>query len=113
MLQLEKKKIEFRGETYEVCCNMKVLEVLQDKYGSMKEVFASEINKVSADLFVIMLNSARAKCGEEPITLDDIAEDYNPAMIQDTDVFGVFLRAMSADTARQKLTADDEAKGKN
>ena len=113
MLQLEKKEIEFRGNKYEVCCNMRVLEDLQAKYGSMKTVFGSEINKVAADLFVIMLNRARAKCGEEPITLDDIAEDYNPAMIEDTDVFGMFLRAMSADNARQKLAADAEAKGKN
>ena len=113
MLQLEKKTIEFRGETYEVCCNMRVLEKLQDKYGDMKTVFASEINKVAADLFVIMISRAREKRGEEPITLDDIAEDYNPAMIQDTDVFGMFLRAMSADTARQKLAADAEAKEKN
>lgn len=113
MLQLEKKKIEYQGEPYEVCCNMRVLEDLQTKYGDMKTVFGSEVNKVAADLFVIMLNRARAKCGEAPITLDDIAEDYNPAMIQDTDVFGMFLRAMSADTARQKLAADAEAKGKN
>ncbi len=113
MLQLERKKIEYQGKEYEVCCNMRVLEDLQTKYGDMKSVFGSEINKVSADLFVIMLSWARAKCGEEPITLDDIAEDYNPAMIQDTDVFGMFLRAMSADTARRKLEADAEAKEKN
>lgn len=113
MLQLEKKKIEFWGREYEVCCNMRVLEDLQTKYGDMKTVFGSEINKVSADLFVIMLNRARAKCCEDPITLDDIAEDYNPAMIQDTDVFGMFLRAMDADTARRKLATDAEAKEKN
>lgn len=113
MLQLEKKKIEFRGREYEVCCNMRVLEKLQDKYGDMKTVFGSEVNKVSADLFGIMLNHARAKCGETQITLDDIAEEYNPAMLQDADVFGMFLRAMSADAARQKLAADAEAKEKN
>lgn len=108
MLQLEKKQIEYGGQSYEVCCNMKVLEALQDKYGSMKAVFEADVNTVSTDLFLIMLSRVRAKRGEEPVTLDDIAEEYNPAMIEETDVFGMFLRAMSAKAAHRQ---QDQAAG--
>lgn len=108
-LQLEIKAVEYRGARYELRCNMKVLDRLQDAHGgSMKAVFDSPIHDVSAELFLLMLNQERARRGEEPVTRDELAEDYNYAMIEDLDVFGMFLRAMDAKTARRKDAEDGE-----
>lgn len=111
-LQLEKKAVEFDGKRYELVCNMEALELLEDEYGgSMKAVMEDSVEHVSAALFRIMLNCARADRGEEPVEKRQISRAYSPAMLQEMDVFGMFLRAMSVDAA--KKAQDQEEPGKN
>ena len=111
-LQLEKKTVEFDGESYELVCNMEALELLEDEYGgSMKAVMEDRVEHVSAALYRIMLNCARADRGEEPVEKRKISRLYSPAMLQELDVFGMFLRAMSVDAAR--AAQHKEEPGKN
>lgn len=110
-LQLERKTVEFDGESYELVCNMEALELLEDEYGgSMKAVMEDRVEHVSAALFRIMLNCARADRGEEPVEKRQISRLYSPAMLQEMDVFGMFLRAMSVDAARAAQQKDDAGK---
>lgn len=110
MLQLEKKTVEFDGESYELVCNMEALELLEDEYGSMKAVMEDRVEHVQAALFRIMLNCARADRGEEPVEKRKISRLYSPAMLQELDVFGMFLRAMSVDAAKAAQQKDDAGK---
>lgn len=110
-LQLEKKTVEFGGESYELTCNMEALELLEDEYGSMKAVMEDRVEHVSAALYRIMLNCARADRGEEAVEKRQISRLYSPAMLQELDVFGMFLRAMSVDAAR--AAQHKEEPGKN
>lgn len=111
-LQLEKKTVEFDGKRYELVCNMEALELLEDEYGgSMKAVMEDRVEHVSAALFRIMLNCARADRGEEPVEKRQISRLYSPAMLQEMDIFGLFLRAMSVDAA--KKAQNQEEPGKN
>ena len=109
-LQLEKKTVEFGGESYELVCNMEALELLEDEYGSMKAVMEDRVEHVSAALFRIMLNCARADRGEEAVEKRWISRLYSPAMLQEMDVFGMFLRAMSVDAARAAQNKEEPAK---
>lgn len=111
-LQLEKKAVEFDGKRYELVCNMEALELLEDEYGgSMKAVMEDRVEHVSAALYRIMLNCARADRGEEPVEKRQISRLYSPAMLQEMDIFGLFLRAMSVDAA--KKAQNQEEPGKN
>lgn len=111
-LQLEKKTVEFDGKIYELTCNMEALELLEDEYGgSMKAVMEDRVEHVSAALYRIMLNLARADRGEEAVEKRKISRLYSPAMLQELDVFGMFLRAMSVDAAR--AAQHKEEPGKN
>lgn len=111
-LQLEKKAVEFDGKRYELVCNMEALELLEDEYGgSMKAVMEDRVEHVSAALYRIMLNCARADRGEEPVERRQISRAYSPAMLQEMDIFGLFLRAMSVDAA--KKAQNQEEPGKN
>lgn len=111
-LQLEKKTVEFDGKRYELVCNMEALELLEDEYGgSMKAVMEDSVEHVSAALFRIMLNLAREDLGEEPVEKRRISRAYSPAMLQEMDIFGLFLRAMSVDAA--KKAQNQEEPGKN
>ena len=111
-LQLERKAVEFDGESYELTCNMEALELLEDEYGgSMKAVMEDRVEHVSAALYRIMLNLARADRGEEPVEKRQISRAYSPAMLQEMDIFGLFLRAMSVDAA--KKAQNQEEPGKN
>lgn len=111
-LQLERKSVEFDGESYELVCNMEALDLLEDEYGgSMKAVMEDRVEHVSAALYRIMLNCARADRGEEPVEKRKISRLYSPAMLQELDVFGMFLRAMSVDAAR--AAQQKEESGKN
>lgn len=111
-LQLERKTVEFDGKRYELACNMEALELLEDEYGgSMKAVMEDRVEHVSAALYRIMLNCARADRGEEPVERRQISRAYSPAMLQEMDIFGMFLRAMSVDAA--KKAQDQEEPGKN
>lgn len=110
-LQLERKTVEFDGKSYELVCNMEALELLEDEYGgSMKAVMEDRVEHVSATLFRIMLNCARADRGEEAVEKRKISRAYSPAMLQEMDVFGMFLRAMSVDAARAAQQKDDAGK---
>lgn len=110
-LQLEKKTVDFGGESYELVCNMEALELLEDEYGgSMKAVMEDRVEHVSAALFRIMLNCARADRGEEPVEKRQISRLYSPAMLQELDIFGMFLRAMSVDAARAAQHKEEPAK---
>ena len=110
-LQLEKKTVEFDGESYELVCNMEALELLEDEYGgSMKAVMEDRVEHVSAALYRIMLNCARADRGEEAVEKRKISRLYSPAMLQEMDVFGMFLRAMSVDAARAAQNKEEPAK---
>lgn len=102
MLQLEKLPIEYHGQTYELVCNMEALELLEEEYGGMKTVMNDSIDHVSAALFRIMLNCARADRGEEPVDKRSIARAYSYAMLREMDIFGLFLRAMSPEAANRK-----------
>lgn len=97
-LQLERKAVDFHGERYELVCNMAALEALEDAHGgSMKAVFEDTVDHISAELFLTMLNAARADRGEEAVEKGQIAREYNYAMLREMDIFGMFLRAMSPD----------------
>lgn len=110
-LQLERKTVEFDGESYELVCNMEALELLEDEYGgSMKAVMEDRVEHVSAALYRIMLNLARADCGEDAVEKRRISRAYSPAMLQEMDVFGMFLRAMSVDAARAAQQKDGAGK---
>lgn len=109
-LQLEKKVVDFAGRPYVICCNMAALDELQELHGgSMDAVFQSPVNFVTAELFLIMLNRTRRRCGEEPLTREELGEEYNYAMLEDLDIFGMFLRAMNATVARKTLQEDAAA----
>jgi hypothetical protein len=111
-LQLEKKAVEFDGKRYELVCNMEALELLEDEFGgSMKAVMEKSVEHVSAALFRIMLNLAREDLDEEPVEKRQISRLYSPAMLQEMDIFGLFLRAMSVDAA--KKAQNQEEPGKN
>ena len=109
-LQLEKKTVEFDGKSYELVCNMEALELLEDEYGSMKAVMEDRVEHVQAALFRNMLNCARADRGEEAVEKRRISRAYNPAMLQEMDVFGMFLRAMSVDAAKAAQNKEEPAK---
>ncbi len=110
-LQLEKKTVEFDGESYELVCNMEALEALEGEYGgTMKAVMADSVEHVSAALFRVMLNLARADRGEEAVEKRRISRLYSPAMLQEMDVFGMFLRAMNADAARAAQKKEEPGK---
>ena len=102
MLKLEKLPIEYHGQTYELVCNMEALELLEEEYGDMKTVMNDSIDHVSAALFRIMLNCARADRGEEPVDKRTISRAYSYAMLREMDIFGLFLRAMSPEAANRK-----------
>ena len=100
-LQLEKRPFRFWGEDYELVCNMAALEDLENCYGgSMKDAMADTVEHVSAKLALCMLNRARKKRGEEPVSEEAFAEELSYAMLQEADIFGMFLRAMSAKVPR-------------
>lgn len=110
-LQLEKKAVEFDGKRYELVCNMEALELLEDEYGgSMKAVMEDRVEHVSAALYRIMLNCARADRGEDPVERRQISRAYSPAMLQEMDIFGLFLRAMSVDAAKKAQNQEEPEK---
>lgn len=104
MLQLEKKTLPYRGHSFELVCNNAALDMLQSLYGgSMEDVMADTVNRVSERLLLIMLNRAAQKQGLELFTLDDIQEDFSYAMILEIDPFGMLLRALSPAAAYAKI----------
>lgn len=108
-LQLERRSVDFGGARYEICCNMAALDELQDRHGgSMDDVFKSPAQTITAELMLIMLNRARRKLGEEPVTREDLGEEYSYAMMEDLDIFGMFIRSMSAGAARKKTAEGAE-----
>ena len=110
-LQLEKKTVDFDGRPYVLTCNMAALDALQALHGdSMEQIFKTPAKFVSRELFVIMLNRARALCGEEPVPDEQIAEEYTYAMLDEMDIFGMFLRSMDASVAKKAQDAEGEKK---
>ena len=107
-LQLEKKTVEFDGESYELVCNMEALELLEDEYGgSMKAVMEDRVEHVSAALYRIMLNLARADRGEEAVEKRKISRLYSPAMLQELDSGNADLYAANFADYGAKLQALD------
>ena len=95
-LQLEKREFAFQGESYELVCNMAALEDLEGAYdGSMKAAMEDTADHVTAKLMLCMLNRARKKRGQEPVSREEFAEEVNYAMLRELDVFGMFVRALS------------------
>lgn len=109
-LQLEHKTVDYNGAPYVLTCNMAALDELQELHGGdMNAVFESPVQPVTAEFFLIMLNRARKKRGEEPVSRADMAEEYSYAMLEDLDIFGMFIRALSSTAAKKKLQDDAAA----
>lgn len=110
-LQLERKTVDFDGRPYVLTCNMAALDELQALHGdSMEQIFKTPPKFISRELFTIMLNRTRKRCGEEPVDADQIAEEYSYAMLDELDIFGMFLRSMDASVAKKAQDAEGEAK---
>lgn len=110
-LQLERKTVDFDGRPYVLTCNMAALDELQARHGdSMEEIFKMPPKFLSRELFTIMLNRTRKRCGEEPVDEEQIAEEYSYAMLDELDIFGMFLRSMDAGVAKKAQDAEGEAK---
>lgn len=105
-LQLEKISAAYQEKTYTLMCNMAALEDLEAIYGGMKPAMEDSVDKVSAALFLCMLNRARRKQGEPDVTREELSEEYSYAMIKDLDIFGMFIRALSPEAMKAKLAAD-------
>lgn len=110
-LQLEKKVVDFDGRPYVLTCNMAALDALQARHGdSLENVFKMPPKVISRELFAIMLNRTRKRCGEEPVDDEQIAEEYSYAMLDELDIVGMFLRSMDASVAKKAQSAEGETK---
>ena len=99
-LQLERRPFEWNGRSYDLVCNMAALDELQERHGgSMRAVLEAEATPVATELFEIMFARARRKAGEEPVPHEVLAEEMTYAMIEDLDIFGMFMRSLSAKSA--------------
>ena len=110
-LQLEKIEFLYGGRSYELVCNMAALDELEAAHGSMKNAMESTPNHLAAELSLIMLNRARKKRGEQPVTQEQLSEEYSYAMLRELDIFGMFLRALSPNIGREEKSAADGETG--
>lgn len=93
-LQLETRDVIVGGVKYTLKANMEALEALQDEFGSMGAVYEKTPGEMADGFFRAMLNCARKKNGEEPISKEIIHEDYSYAMLHEMDMVGMLNRAM-------------------
>ena len=109
-IRLEKKTLEFDGRVWEICCNMAVLDALQEAHGgsfgalaemdpikSVTEVLAAMLNDYAEDM------DWKIRC-----TPRMIAKMVPLAAMKDLDVMGMFWRSVSPDAAEDSAEAAPE-----
>lgn len=113
-LQLETLPIEIDGSVYPLCCNMNVLEKLQNGpgEGEIGKLFDIPNFEVAFMIFEAMIEDA---CEADPkLPVPDpkrLRRIFSPAQLARAGIFRMFVRAINPDAAdepSQVSTADTE-----
>ena len=110
-LQLETLPFEIDGSVYPLCCNMNVLEKLQNGPGEGEIGKLLEIPSYQA-VFEIFLAMVEDACEADPeLPVPDpkkLKRMYSPAQLAKAGIFLMFVRAISPDAPDQKPVSDPD-----
>lgn len=95
-IRLEKKQFEFDGRVWEICCNMAVLEAMQEAHGGdFGEVMNLPILQAPSEILAAMLNDYAEDMGwEVRYTPKQIAKQVPFSAMRELDIVGMFTRAV-------------------
>ena len=95
-IRLEKKTLEFDGRVWEICCNMAVLDALQEAHGGdFSEVMNLPVMKAPAEILAAMLNDYAEDMGWEiRYTAKHVAKLVPFSALRELDILGMFSRAV-------------------
>jgi len=95
-IRLEKKTVEFDGRVWEICCNMAVLDELQEAHGGdFSAVMNLPSMQAAAAIFAAMLNDYAEDMGWEiRYTPRQVAKLVPFSALQEMDIIGMFTRAV-------------------
>lgn len=109
IIKLEKKQLEFDGRVFEVSCNMAVLAALEEARGSLDAVINLPTFQQAPELLAAMLNDYAEDQGWEiRYTPKQVAQRINLQALNELDVLGMFIRAVSGAEA---APAEDDPDG--
>lgn len=100
-IRLEKKRLEFDGRVWEICCNMAVLDALQTAHGGSFSALAEmdPIKSVTEVLAAMLNDYAEDQGWEIRYTPRKIAKMVPLGAMKDLDIMGMFWRSVSPDEA--------------
>lgn len=95
-IRLETKQLELGGKTYELRCNMAVLDALQEAHdGDFGAIMEAPTLKILPEILAAMLNDYAEDHGWPcDFTAKKVSKMVNYAMLQELDVLGMFTRAV-------------------
>ena len=95
-IRLETKPFELEGKTYILCCNMAVLDALQDAHGGdFGELFQLPVRQCTVEVLAAMLNDYAEEQGwEERWTPQQLKRKFIYSYLVEEDIFGMFQRAL-------------------
>ena len=95
-IRLEQKPFELEGKTYILCCNMAVLDALQDAHdGDFGAVLELPVRQCTVEVLAAMLNDYAEEQGwEERWTPQALKRKFVYSYLLEQDIFGMFQRAL-------------------
>ena len=114
MLQLEKKPFVLDGKTYEISCNMAVLEEVEDENGGdFEAVMKLPLRRAAIVFLAAMLNDCAIRRNwHERWTPDELKRRVSLAMLTEADIIGMVTRSLTPQRETQEAVSEsNEAEG--
>ncbi len=108
-IQLAKKKVEIDGVEYTLCCNMSVLERLQDgQDGDIGHLYQIPIYQAVFLILKAMLDDYCEDEGLIEVPMKRLKKLFSPAQIAEWGVFRMFADSMMVTTASSEKVSDPD-----